>query len=173
MDSVNEHGDKFRNMAERRIREALESGELQVEGGPDKQLDLEENPFAPEEWRLAFRVLKSGNYRPDWIELAGDIENDLAAWRTAADRHFAFLRRRLDALTADPGGLLRLREEVAALKLRHERATAYHARMMDEINQKIHRYNATVPASSLMRATLAADEEMRRFADRLPAYLNY
>jgi hypothetical protein len=173
MDSVSEHEDKFRAMAERRIREALDSGEFKVDTGPDKQLDLEENPFVPEEWRLAFRVLKSGNYRPDWIELASDIENDLAAWRTAADRHFAFLRRRLDALTADAGGLRRMREEVAALKLRHARATTYHARMMDEINQKIHRYNATVPVTSLMRPTLSADEEMRRFADRLPAYLNY
>jgi hypothetical protein len=173
MDSVSEHEDKFRAMAERRIRDALESGELKVEGGPDKKLDLEENPFVPEEWRLAFRVLKSGNYRPDWIDLANDIENDLAAWRTVADRHFAFLRRRLDALTADAGGLRRLREEVAALKQRHARATAFHARLLDEINQKIHRYNATVPASSLMRPTLARDEEMRRFADRLPAYLNY
>ena len=173
MDSVSEHEDKFRALAERRIRDALESGELKVEGGPDKKLDLEENPFVPDEWRLAFRVLKSGNFRPDWIELANEIENDLAAWRTAADRHFAFLRQRLDALTADAGGLRRMREEVAALKQRHVRATAYHAHMLDEINRKIHRYNATVPVNSLMRPTLARDDEMRRFADRLPAYLNY
>ena len=72
MDSVSEHEDKFRAMAERRIREAQDSGEFKVDTGPDKQLDLEENPFVPEEWRLAFRVLKSGNYRPDWIELASD-----------------------------------------------------------------------------------------------------
>ncbi|HUS15721.1 MAG TPA: hypothetical protein VM536_11975 [Chloroflexia bacterium] len=65
------------------------------------------------------------------------------------------------------------REEVAALKVRHGRAATHHAARLDEINRKIHRYNATVPTPSLMRGTLPAEEEIRRFANRLPAYLNY
>jgi hypothetical protein len=35
MDSVSEHEDKFRAMAERRIREAQDSGEFKVDTGPD------------------------------------------------------------------------------------------------------------------------------------------
>ena len=35
------------------------------------------------------------------------------------------------------------------------------------------RTNATVPTQGRMRGTINHDEAMRRFADRLPAYLNY
>lgn len=173
MDSTNEHEDKFRVLAERRIRDAIESGELQVTGGPGEALNLEENPYVPEDWRLAFRVLKNGHFRPDWMELAEEIDGDLAAWRRAADLHFAFIRQRLDGLVASPTGLLRMREEIAALKGRHARATAHHARQIEEINRKIHHYNATVPADSLKRGTIPVEDSMHRWADRLPAYLNY
>ncbi len=172
MDSASEHEDKFRMLAERRIRDGIVSGELRVPTGPDQVLDLEDNPYAPEDWRLVFRVLKNSHYRPDWMELADEIEQDIAAWRRAADTHFAEVRERL-ARAASPRGLGRLREEVASLKARHARATAWHARQIDEINRKIHRYNATVPSPSLMRGTIYAEEEMDRFAERLPAYLNY
>jgi hypothetical protein len=123
--------------------------------------------------RLAFRVLKGSNYRPDWMELGDEIERDLAAWRSGADRHFAYLRERLDYVAGHPGGIRVLREEVASLKLLHKRMTTQYAHTMDEINRKIHRYNATVPSPSLMRGTLFVDEEMHRFTDRLPAYLTY
>ncbi len=173
MDSISEHEDRFRVLAERRIRDALESGELQVRGGPDQALDLDENPYVPEEWRTAFRVLKNAHYRPDWMELADEIEADLDAWRRAADVHFAYVRDQLAEVVGSPRGLLRLREVVAALKLRHARATAAHAAGLAEINRKIHRYNATVPSPGLKRWTIPADEEMARWAARLPAYLEY
>jgi hypothetical protein len=173
MDSGSEHEDKFRMIAERRIRDAIESGELQTPLGPDQRLNLEDNPYVPEDWRMAFRVLQNSHHRPDWMELADEIENDLDSWRRGADNHFAYLRDRLTNVVATPRGLNRLPEEVAALKLRHQQATALYARQIEEINHKIHRYNATVPSPGLMRGTILADEAMRRWADRLPAYLNY
>ncbi|MGI8586843.1 MAG: DnaJ family domain-containing protein [Chloroflexia bacterium] len=166
-------GDRFRILAERRIRDAIESGEFRVKTGPDQVLDLEENPYIEEDWRMVFHVLRNGHFRPDWMEVADEIDQDLAAWRQAADDHFRFLRERLEAATCTFRGTMRLREEVAALKLRHQRATAHHAEMIEEINRKIHRYNATVPAPGLMRGTILADEAMRRWHDRLPAYLEY
>ncbi|HMA37580.1 MAG TPA: DnaJ family domain-containing protein [Chloroflexia bacterium] len=173
MDATSEHEDKFRIVAEHRIREALESGALDVKTGPDQILDLEDNPYVPADMRMSYHLLKNSHYRPDWMVLGDEIDADLAAWRRAADQHFAFLRDRLDALTTERGGLRRMREEIAALKQRHQRATAHHAQGLAEINRKIHRYNATVPAPGLMRGTLFADDEMHRFADRLPAYLTY
>lgn len=173
MDAVGEQEDKLRLIAERRIREAMETGEFNVQGGPDERLDLEENPYVPEDMRLAFKVLQNSHYRPDFVELADEIEQEIAALRLAADNHFRYLRERLDSLVGSPRGIRRMREEVAALKLRHARATAHHAQTIEEINHKIHRYNATVPAPNLMRGTLIAEDEMCRFADRLPAYLNY
>ncbi len=166
-------GDRFRILAERRIRDAIEAGEFQVKTGPDQVLDLEENPYIEEDWRMAFLVLRNVHFRPDWMEVADEVDQDLAAWRLAADAHFRLLRERLDSVTRTHSGIMHLREEVAALKLRHQRATAHHAKMIEEINRKIHRYNATVPAPGLMRGTIPPDEAMRRWNDRLPAYLEY
>ncbi len=171
MDTTNEYDDKHRMLAERRIRDALQSGELQTEIGPNQRLDLEDNPYVPEDMRLAFKVMRNSHYRPDWMELGDEIDHDIAAWQQAADRHFATVRERLDRATQR--GLHLLRDEVSALRTRHRRATADHAAALAEINSKIHRYNATVPTDSLMRGTIPADAAMRAFADRLPAYLNY
>lgn len=173
MDSISEREDRYHVLTERRIREAIEAGEFDVKTGAEQKLDLEENPYVDEDWRLAFRVLKNGHYRPDWMELGDEIDRDLEVWRDAADRHFAYLRERMDDIASRPGAIRRMREEIAGLKQRHQRATAHHARQIEEINRKIHRYNATVPAPGLMRGTILADDAMRRFADRLPAYLNY
>jgi len=171
MDSTNEHDDKHRILSERRIRDALQSGELQTELGPTRQLDLEDNPYVPEDMRLAFKVMQNSHFRPDWMELGDEIDQDIADWRQTADRHFALLRERLDRATRRD--LHRLRDEVRDLQQRHRKATAQHAAAIAEINRKIHRYNATVPTDSLLRGTINADEARRAFADRLPAYLNY
>ena len=171
MDTTNEHVDKHRILSERRIRDALQSGELQTDIGPNRQLDLEDNPHVPEDMRLAFKVMQNSHFRPDWMELGDEIDGDLTAWRQAADRHFATLHDRLDRATQR--GIHRLRDEVTALKVRHHKATAQHAAAIAEINSKIHRYNASVPTDSLLRGTINADEAMRAFADRLPAYLTY
>ncbi|MDQ2810106.1 MAG: DUF1992 domain-containing protein [Chloroflexota bacterium] len=172
MDFTNEHEDKHHILSERRIRDALQSGELQTDLGPSRRLDLEDNPHVPEDMRLAFKVMQNSHFRPDWMELGDEIDGDMTAWRQAADRHFATVRDRLDGATRG-GGLHRLRDEVTALKLRHHKATAHHAAAIAEINSKIHRYNATVPTAGLLRGTINADEAMRAFADRLPAYLTY
>jgi len=54
---------------ERRIQEAQEGGQFEDLPGRGKPLDLRENPFVKHEWRLAYRVLKSAGFAPDWIEL--------------------------------------------------------------------------------------------------------
>ncbi len=171
MDTTNEHEDKHRILSERRIRDALQSGELQTELGPTRRLDLEDNPYVPEDMRLALKVMQNSHLRPDWMELGDEIDHDIAAWRQAADRHFALLRERLDQATRRD--LHRLRDEVRDLQQRHARLSRQHAAAIDEINAKIHRYNATVPTDSLLRGTINTAEALRAFADRLPAYLNY
>jgi hypothetical protein len=173
MDATSELEDKHRALAESRIREAIEAGEFDNLRGSGQPADIEENPHVPEEWRMGFHLLKQNNITPAWIELANEIEADLQAWRAAADRHFAEVRERLARVASDPYSMKRLRAEVEALKSMHTRAAARHQHGLDEINRKIHYFNATVPVQSRQLPTLDREGEMRRFADRLPAYLNY
>jgi hypothetical protein len=172
-DTTSEHEDRWRAVAERQIREAIQAGEFDNLPGAGQPLAVEENPYVPEDMRLAFKVLENAGVVPDWIALANAIDAETALWRRHADEHFNTLRRRLDTAVAHPGALKGLREEIRNLKAMHGRATEHHLALMAEINRKIRYYNAIIPTDSVMRMPFNAEAEMRAWADRLPAYLNY
>ena len=55
-------------LAERKIAEAIERGELDELPGAGKPLDLEDDPLVPEEVRMAYRVLKNAGYVPPEVQ---------------------------------------------------------------------------------------------------------
>jgi len=60
-------------IAERKIREAIEQGELDdllLAGNP---LALDSSPFVPDELRLAYKILKNAGYLPPEMELRKEI----------------------------------------------------------------------------------------------------
>ncbi|MCS7150711.1 MAG: DUF1992 domain-containing protein [Caldimicrobium sp.] len=64
----------FKKIAEERISEAIERGDfddLELKGKP---LDLKEDPFVPEELRIAYRMLKNAGFLPKEVELKKEIE---------------------------------------------------------------------------------------------------
>jgi hypothetical protein len=54
-------------LAEKKIAEALERGELDDLPGAGKPLDLDDDALVPEDLRLAYRVLKNAGYVPQDI----------------------------------------------------------------------------------------------------------
>lgn len=63
----------LKKIAEERIKEAIERGdfdELQYKGKP---LELKEDPFVPEELRVAYRMLKNAGFLPKEVELRKEI----------------------------------------------------------------------------------------------------
>ncbi|BAU23505.1 molecular chaperone DnaJ [Caldimicrobium thiodismutans] len=63
----------FKKLAEERIREAMERGEfndLELKGKP---VELKEDPFVPEELRIAYRMLKNAGFLPKEVELRKEI----------------------------------------------------------------------------------------------------
>jgi hypothetical protein len=165
---------KLERIAERRIRDAIEAGEFDNLEGMGKPLSTDDdNPYVPEDMRVAFKVLQNSGYAPDWMTLAQDIETDLQHLRTAADIHFRILREQLGEISSDTYAINRLRSEVQRLKSLHKRAAAQHQQAIHEINRKINTFNQTVPIASLLKVPLSIEEEMRRYEDRLPAYLSY
>src|SRR5262249_28242572 len=152
--------------------EAIQAGEFDNLPGAGRPLDLRENPYVPDEWRLAFKVLENAGMVPPWIALAQEIDADIAFLHRRADEHFALVRDRLQAALT-PSTLARFRSEVRNLKALHARAPVRHQERIAEINRKIRSFNATVPVDSAARPIFDPEGEMRVWADRLPAYLNY
>ena len=60
-------------IAERKIREALEKGELDNLPGQGEPLSLEDDSHVPEDLRMAYKVLKNADCLPPEIELRKEI----------------------------------------------------------------------------------------------------
>ncbi len=92
-------------IAEQRILEALERGELDDLPGAGQPLELDDDALVPAEMRLACRVLKNAGFVPREVTLRRELlavaaavqrgEDDVA--RAAAGRRLALLRAQLDA----------------------------------------------------------------------------
>ncbi len=65
--------DIFRDIAERKIRESIENGELDNLSNQGKPLNLEDDRFVPEDLRAAYRVLKNAGCVPQELELRKEI----------------------------------------------------------------------------------------------------
>lgn len=61
-------------LAERRIKESMERGELNRLPGSGRPLRLDDDSMVPEELRMAYRVLRNANYLPPELQLRKDIE---------------------------------------------------------------------------------------------------
>lgn len=63
----------LRKIAEEKIKEAIERGDfddLQYKGKP---IEIKENPYVPEELRIAYRILQNAGFIPKEVELRKEI----------------------------------------------------------------------------------------------------
>jgi hypothetical protein len=89
----------LQQLAEARIREAIEAGELDNLAGRGRPLQLDDDRLVPEGLRAGYRLLKNAGYLPPELVLRreiADVRELLAAARCESDRGRA--ERRLDAL---------------------------------------------------------------------------
>ena len=95
--------DAWRKIAEERIRQAAENGDLNDLPGQGKPLELEDTSRLPEDLRLAYKILKNAGYTPAELEakkeiariedmLAGDLDEKL---RYQAIKRLNFLAAKL------------------------------------------------------------------------------
>ncbi len=66
--------DKWENIAERKIREAMAEGAFDNLKGKGQPLDLEENPYEDPSLQMAHRLLRNNGFAPAWVEEAKDLE---------------------------------------------------------------------------------------------------
>jgi DnaJ family protein C protein 28 len=131
-------------LVEDQIREAMARGEFANLAGAGRPLDLAENPYTPEELRLAYKILKDAGYAPLWIELHKEIEADIAAAGRLAENY-----RQL----AVSGGSV----EASLAQLR-----ATYAQRLAKINEKIKHFNLLVPIARLQKLLFVVAEEVEK-----------
>jgi hypothetical protein len=92
-------------IAERKIVEALERGELANLPGEGRPLELDDDTLVPEDLRTAYRILKNAGYVPPEVEALAEIaqlENLIhrdgsdTAERAKAVRKLALLRTKIE-----------------------------------------------------------------------------
>lgn len=95
----------FDFIAEQKIAEAIERGELDDLPGAGRPLELDDDALVPEELRLAYRVLKNAGYVPAEVRQLNEIaqlERLVAGGETSAEaqaraaRTLALLKARIE-----------------------------------------------------------------------------
>lgn len=97
---------------ERQLEEAARAGAFDGLPGAGTPIDLSVNPFVPEDWRLAFKILADHHVVPEFVQRRKEIETiraEIDGLRRSPDR----AARRL----AVRNRLVRLAEAVQALNL--------------------------------------------------------
>lgn len=147
----------LRNLVEERIQAAMQAGAFDNLPGKGRPLQLNENPFVPQELRLAYKVLADANYAPDWIELDKKVRTLREQSEALQQDHIAWLRRRAERDTPTPAskesqaanlGFDRPNKTVLA---RHRRVRLELVKRLHEINRHIDELNLIVPQLSLQR----------------------
>jgi len=146
---------------EKQIREAMERGDFDNLRGTGKPLDLNENPYTPADWQLAFKVLKDAGVAPAWIEQGKEIRTELRALTTLLEQHGRWQRERrarmkslpLDKMIADRGHLAESLEKTCGVY--RQRATT--------LNKIIDTFNLQVPNVNLQIPRLRIEEEIEKF----------
>lgn len=130
----------FGQIAEEKIKVAMNAGEFDCLPGKGKPLAQHVNPYEPEEARLAHHLLKENDLTLPWIESRQEIEREVAQLRVA-------LR-----VAVSRGG------DAAS----HLAASGLVTREIARLNRKILQHNAQVPSPVFERSTLDIEVELRR-----------
>ncbi|MRR52763.1 MAG: DUF1992 domain-containing protein [Rhodocyclaceae bacterium] len=126
----------FDRIAEEKIRQAMQAGKFDQLAGKGKPLNLQENPYEPEGWGTAFRLLRQNGYSLPWIEVGMEIEHE----RLQAHRLY-----RNACQDSDEEALCRAYELFAS--------------RIETLNREILQYNLRVPAMVFQRRMLDLETE--------------
>jgi DnaJ homolog subfamily C member 28 len=130
----------FNKIAEDKIREAMLAGEFDNLPGKGKPLNLEENPFEPEDICIANNLLRQNNFCYPWMEKANEIQSAAEQLRLSASQCWP---------------LLQTEGEKARFK-------SQYSQEIKTLNLKILDYNLQVPAPAFQKPALDPDLEIMK-----------
>jgi hypothetical protein len=112
------------------IKRAMEAGEFDNLPGTGKPIEWKDNPFTPNEWRMAEDLLKKNDLAYPWMEKRKEIEK----------------------LIID------LKNKIALMSPLSKVAEEEISNQILKINKKIFDYNLSVPGVRLQRRTITLEE---------------
>ncbi|OJT09509.1 hypothetical protein TRAPUB_14008 [Trametes pubescens] len=139
------------NLVEERIEKARQAGHFKTvkgRGQPIAHLSEDKNPFIGREEFLMNRIVQRQGAAPPWVEIQGELETAVAAFREVVKQ--SWTRRALRSITAaHPAALLpRLTlADVTALRDPEweARERGYHDTALEELNSLVRKYNGLAP----------------------------
>jgi DnaJ family protein C protein 28 len=131
------------------IQKAINEGKFDDLPGKGKPLNLEDNPHANPDWRLAHHLLKSSGYTLPWIAARQEIEEQIEAARASLGRAWEWRQRALQG--AQP---------YAQADAEWGRAVRAFQEQVEKINKKIFDYNLQTPSEKFQLLKLSAEKEV-------------
>lgn len=136
---------------EESINRAIQEGKFDNLSGKGKPLNLDDDPHADPEWRLAYHVLKNGGYTLPWIELRQEIDAEIDTARKTLRRAWEWRQDRLDR-----------RDPPAAIEAEWQRARRAFVTELERINKRIFDYNLQTPSDKFQLLVLNPEREIDR-----------
>lgn len=133
----------WQGLVEQRILDGMERGMFDNLAGMGKPLNLDEDQFVPDEFKMAFRMLRSTGLAPLWVDLNKEIRADVER----LERFRAHVHSRWST--------------ISPIELAHRRGE--YLQRLSEINGKIINYNILAPSSHVHFATLIISDELDKF----------
>jgi DnaJ family protein C protein 28 len=131
------------------IQKAMQEGQFANLPGKGKPLNLDENPFADPEWRLAHHMLKNSGFTLPWIESRQQILGKLEAARSDLANTWAW---RQSALVD--------KQPFPQVEAEWQRAQTAFAVKIEALNKEILTYNLLTPSDRFQISGLSLTREI-------------
>lgn len=145
---------EYMDVVGRRIEEATRNGAFENLRGKGRPLNLQRNPYVPEEMEMAYSIMEKNNIAPEWI-------GDRAALLRSIEAFRAQLRERVivyKSACAQAGDAV---ARAQAAEAWHQYLSAAEA-LIVELNRRIAIVNLKQPLIQLEIFKLRLDEELAR-----------
>ena len=133
------------------IRQAMQEGKIDGLPGKGKPLNLDQNPHQEPEWRVAHHLLKSGGFSLPWIDLWGEINENLQQARQSLARSWTWQQ-------GEYGGNSSQQDWQSSISLFDERVQA--------INDQIRTYNLSVPNPRFQVPLVDTNQELNPITEK-------
>jgi DnaJ family protein C protein 28 len=144
----------YRDLVGWRVEEAMRAGAFDNLRGKGKPLNLQRNPFVPEDMEMAYSLLQNNDLVPGWISDRGEIQRAVEQFRLrlrqAVAHYLAQTQARLEAQTRSQ-----------LVQSWHEQLRQWEAEIV-VLNRRINTLNLQQPSARLELFKLRLDEELAR-----------
>lgn len=150
---------RWLSLIEKQLQQAVDEGQMSNLPGAGKPLDLDENPLAPADMRMAFKILQDNGYAPDWMMLGQEID-------AKCSRAMAMIRRGVEAYEGSLQDATRHHTEAEQQRQRAYQAWDLAQKSLRDavakLNKEIMTYNLKVPQGVAHKPQLNLEQEIKR-----------